>query len=96
MSVTPKTMARQITVAREVRAERVRVARVAPRTRLAYSTSSGQSRTARETDEATCEDFQRYGEHVMDEVEADLPGDRSVGFCRCGKYIDTGTFDERN
>jgi hypothetical protein len=41
MSVTPKTMARQITVAREVRAERVRVARVAPRTRLAYSTTTG-------------------------------------------------------
>ena len=43
MSVTPKTMARQITVSRQERTERARVARVATRTRLAYSTSTGDA-----------------------------------------------------
>jgi hypothetical protein len=43
-----------------------------------------------------CQDVLRYGEHVLSIVEADLPGDRSVGHCHCGVYVDTGTWDERN
>jgi hypothetical protein len=35
-------------------------------------------------------------EHIMVTVEADLPGDRSIGYCFCGEYMDTGTWDERN
>lgn len=44
MNVTPKIMARQITVARAERAERVRVSRVAPRTRLVFSSETGVQR----------------------------------------------------
>jgi len=43
MTATPKTMARQITVSRQERTERARVARVATQTRLAYSTSTGDA-----------------------------------------------------
>ena len=99
-AVTPKTMVRSMHVAQAQRAERARVARVAPRLRLAYSTKTGDaprlSQEAYDYDYSKCRDLAKYGEHVLDYVEADLPGDRSVGYCSCGKYIDTGTFDERN
>lgn len=43
-----------------------------------------------------CAVLARYGSHGLAEVEADLPGDRSIGYCWCGAYVDTGTWDERN
>lgn len=52
--------------------------------RLAYTSETGVTRTVREH------------EHEMSTVEADLPGDRSIGHCHCGEYMDTGTWDERN
>lgn len=98
MTVTPRTAARQITVSRQQREERARVALVAPRTRLAYSTSTGDSPRQETVQQrrVNCPELAQWGEHVMVDVEADLPGDRSVGYCSCGQYIDTGTFDERN
>lgn len=47
MNVTPKNMARQITVAAQQRVERERVARVAPRTRLAFRSETGVVRPVR-------------------------------------------------
>jgi hypothetical protein len=39
---------------------------------------------------------ERVHEHTMETIMADLPGDRTVGYCSCGEYMDTGTWDERN
>ena len=83
MIATPATAVRQIATARVVN-------RVQPN-RLAYSTTTGQVKV-----EPVCAMVKRHGEHVLVNVEADLPGDRSVGTCSCGKWIDTGTWDERN
>jgi hypothetical protein len=91
MNVTPKTVARQIVVAR---AEAAR--------KPVFTSETGVTRVVRgrmgaaEYDFDNCPTLSRYGQHIMDEVEADLPGDRSVGFCVCRKWIDTGTWDERN
>jgi hypothetical protein len=90
MNVTPKTVARQIVVAR---AEAAR--------KPVFRSQTGVTRYSRPERGsveaiAQCADVRKYGEHVLTYVEADLPGDRSVGTCICGKYIDTGTFDERN
>lgn len=52
--------------------------------RLAFTSETGVVRTV------------KPHEHVMDVVEADLAGDRSIGYCHCGEYMDTGTWDERN
>jgi hypothetical protein len=88
--------------ARVAREERARVQRVATKTRLAYTSSTGDMpRVERKPQSfgervANCADLAKYGEHVLAHVEADLPGDRSVGSCTCGQYIDTGTFNERN
>lgn len=46
--------------------------------------------------EYVCPAMRAYGMHCIDTVMADLPGDRTVGYCECGEYIDTGTWDERN
>lgn len=94
---TPKTMARQMTLVRQERENRP----VQVQTRLAFTSETGKPahvrvQERREYDYSNCADLAKYGEHVLDYVEADLPGDRSVGYCSCGKYIDTGTFDERN
>ena len=91
---TPKTMARQITLSRQERENRP----VVVQTRLAWTSSTGDKsmQERREYDYSKCADLAKYGEHVLDYVEADLPGDRSVGYCSCGQYIDTGSFDERN
>lgn len=40
MNVTPKTMAGQMRKINKAHTERARIARVAPRTRVAYSTTS--------------------------------------------------------
>ena len=52
--------------------------------RLAYTSNTGD-----QPRRACCE-------HVMTHIYADLPGDRTVGSCYCGEYMDTGTWDERN
>jgi len=65
-------------------------------TRLAYSTNTGEAPRVWEVTPKSCPSVKRYGEHVMDTVEADLPGDRSIGYCECGWFMDTGTWDERN
>jgi hypothetical protein len=95
MNITPATAARQIAVAREARETAFHG------DRLAYSTRTGDAvrpvtLDMIEAHRANCPDLAKYGEHVLDYVEADLPGDRSVGYCSCGQYIDTGTWDERN
>lgn len=90
MTATPRDMARNIRTSHAAQAERERLASVAPRVRLAYRSETGQP-TMRDRIEASCD------HSVMATVEADLPGDRTVGWCACGKnYIDTGTWDERN
>lgn len=70
MTVTPKNMARQITVAREVREERARVARVAPRVRLAYTSETGAVRpepvVAVVEDEAHCFVCGRHTDHFAE------------------------------
>jgi hypothetical protein len=96
MNVTPNTLVSQVAAAR--------AARVVPfgGDRLAFTSQTGVTRVVRgafgavEYDFDNCPDLRKYGEHVLSDVEADLPGDRSVGFCVCRKYIDTGTWDERN
>ena len=80
MAITPKTHAQQVRKAAERKSAVTRDVR-----RLAYTSETGVVRPVRE-----CR------EHVMDEIMADLPGDRTIGWCRCGKYMDTGTWDERN
>lgn len=84
MNVTPATAARQTSIARRVNRVQANV--------LVYSTTTGQTSTV----PTVCREVKRYGTHVLDQVIADLPGDRSVGYCTCGEYMDTGTFDERN
>lgn len=44
MSITPQTMARQMTVARQQRTERARLAHVAPNIRLAFTSETGVQR----------------------------------------------------
>ena len=82
MNATPKTMAQQV---RKAAARKVAVTRD-PR-RLAFTSETGVVRPVHAGPQH---------EHCMDVVLADLPGDRSVGYCDCGEYMDTGTFDERN
>jgi hypothetical protein len=82
MNASPATFAAQVAKARK--------ANVPPfgGDRRAYTSETGMVRTEWVT---------RYDhEHVMSEFVADLPGDRSIGYCECGEYLDTGTFDERN
>lgn len=81
MNVSPATAARQIKVARAARAH-------LGGNRLAYSTHTGERPLVPAREIAH--------EHVMTEVYADLPGDRTVGSCFCGEPMDTGTWDERN
>ena len=93
MNATPATLVRQIDTAR-------RINRVSPN-RVVYRTVTGQMPSDLRTGQMLvqvkpCEDVKKYGEHVLTHVEADLPGDRSVGRCSCGEWIDTGTWDERN
>ena len=53
MNATPKTMAGQVRKAHAAQTERERIARVAPRTRLAYSTSTGQVRRDSQDEQAS-------------------------------------------
>jgi len=91
MNATPSTLARIIST------------RPLPVARPVYTTSTGDApraprpgviRTHAEK-VAACEWLRTEGTHVLCNVEADLPGDRSVGTCDCGQWIDTGTFNER-
>lgn len=71
------------TMAQQVRkAEEVRNSVTKDVRRLAYTSTTGDApRVCRE--------------HTMHDILADLPGDRTVGYCYCGEYMDTGTWDER-
>jgi hypothetical protein len=66
------------------RAAEARTAVTPDARRLAYTSNTGD-----QPRRACCE-------HVMTHIYADLPGDRTVGSCYCGEYMDTGTWDERN
>lgn len=93
MNATPATLVRQTRTAR-------RINRVSGN--VVYSTRSGQTSFVPRVEKthaqrvAECAWLRTEGTHVLCNVEADLPGDRSVGTCDCGEYIDTGTWDERN
>jgi hypothetical protein len=42
-----------------------------------------------------CPEIAAGREHGIYDSVADLPGDRSIGYCVCGEYVDTGTADDR-
>lgn len=86
MNVTPKTHAVQVRNAAARKSAVTQDVRV-----LAYTSATGLP-TGQERAQARC----AAQGHPMVEVEADLPGDRTIGYCACGGYIDTGTWDERN
>jgi hypothetical protein len=86
MNASPATVARTI---KARKAERVHVKPV-------WTSQTGDApRPVSVPREEQCEWVRSEGQHVLCNVMADLPGDRSVGTCDCGEYIDTGTFNER-
>jgi len=85
MNATPKTVARTISLRK---AQRVTVKPV-------FTSETGVVRRVFVPREEECAWVRSEGTHVLCNVEADLPGDRSVGTCDCGHYMDTGTFNER-
>lgn len=87
MTASPATVARSIRRNRE--AAQAVTQDVRP---LAYSTKTGDG-TVREREAAKCA---KRGFHVMEDILADLPGDRTIGYCACGEGMDTGTWNERN
>lgn len=50
--------------------------------RLAFTSETGVTRTPREH------------EHEFTTIEADLANDRTIGWCWCGKYMDSGTWEQ--
>ena len=85
MTATPKTHAVQVRKAAE--AKKAFTPRV---TRLAYSTSTGDAPRTPEV----CPEIAKGHEHGIFESVADLPGDRSIGYCICGAYVDTGVWSD--
>jgi hypothetical protein len=71
MNATPKTHAVQVR-----RAAEARTAVVADVRRLAFTSETGVVRPQRP-----------HTEHVMSEVEADLAGGVTIGYCECGEYM---------
>ncbi len=52
-----------------------------PMSEMVYSTMSGV-----ETSDV-CPEVEEWGEHVMSEIEADLAGGVTIGYCVCGEYM---------
>ena len=92
MNITPKTHAQQVRRAAERKAEFTPYI-----TRIAYTTSSGDERVQERLPSVSreCPEIAKGREHGIFESVADLPGDRSIGYCVCGEYVDTGTADDR-
>lgn len=80
MAITPKTHAQQV---RNAAARKSAVTKDVRR--LAFTSETGVVRPER-----------KCHEHIMTQVLADLAGDRTIGWCDCGHYMDTGTADERD
>lgn len=85
MNASPATVARTI---KARKAQRVTVKPV-------FTSETGVERRHFTPRVEECKWVRSEGTHVLCNVEADLPGDRSVGTCDCGEWIDTGTFNER-
>jgi len=82
------------TVARSIRHNREAAQAVTQDVRTVTYTSNTGDLSWSERQAVKCA---KRGYHVIEvEGSSDLPGDRTVGWCLCGQYEDTGTFDERN
>lgn len=83
MQITPKTMARQIHVAEAQRVERARVARVATRTRLAFTSETGVVRPQRKDE--------HYGIVVEDDPHCFVCGRHTDHFAEHDDMVEAGT-----